>query len=86
MNTKNMEAKESKVPETAEPISEVYARWVWTVTCCLDGSHTGGSGEWNQRSRRKRLRPSTTAEYRFAKLGLFSMYASRKETTSPLVG
>lgn len=24
-----MEAKESKVPETAEPISEVLARWAW---------------------------------------------------------
>ena len=24
-----METKESKVPETAEPISEVLARWAW---------------------------------------------------------
>ena len=30
MSTKSMEAKESKVPETAEPISEVCAGWAWT--------------------------------------------------------
>ncbi len=30
VSTKSMEAKESKVPEAAEPISEVRACWAWT--------------------------------------------------------